>query len=222
MTDSVEDSFADTSLPEIPMEMEPVQLMNQLLTELTTKPSAEIHPIPFVGTVAENVLDWLESFNRIATHNVWNDQKQLQVIPVYLKNIDLIFYRSLPEQTKGNIELLKTALRDRYHTQDRLYDMRVKLHNLKQGSSLEEYINDLDNLARHLELPEQQKIYYLIFRLKHKLKKALLIRQPRTYDNAVTFAKRKHHFTKNKFETELIALLEDIRREVSLKHTGIK
>lgn len=100
--------------------------------------------------------------------------------------------------------------------------MRVKLHNLKQGSSLEEYINDLDNLARHLELPEQQKLYYLIFRLKHKLKKALLIRQPRTYDNAVTFAKRKHHFTNNKFETELIALLEDIRREVSLKHTGIK
>ena len=73
MTDSVEDSFADTSLPEIPMEMEPVQLMTQLLTQLTTKPSVEIHPIPFAGTVAENVLDWLESFNRIATHNVWND-----------------------------------------------------------------------------------------------------------------------------------------------------
>ena len=43
--------------------MEPVQLMNQLLTQLTTKPLNEIHPAPFAGTAAENVLSWLESFN---------------------------------------------------------------------------------------------------------------------------------------------------------------
>ena len=47
-----------------------MKLMNQLLTELTTKPSTEIHPVAFVGTAAENILDWLESFNRIVTHNV--------------------------------------------------------------------------------------------------------------------------------------------------------
>ena len=43
--------------------MEPVQLMNQLLTQHTMKPSTEIHPAPFAGTTAENVLNWLESFN---------------------------------------------------------------------------------------------------------------------------------------------------------------
>ena len=65
------------------------------------------------------------------------------------------FYRSLPDQTKAYVNLLKDALRDRFHTQDRLYDMCVKLHELRQGSSLEMYSNDLDILARHLELPEQ-------------------------------------------------------------------
>ena len=83
--------------PEPPIEMEPVQLMNQILTELTTKPSTEIQPSPFTGTAANDNLDWLESFDRIAAHNVWNGQKQLQVIPVYLKDTALIFYRSLPE-----------------------------------------------------------------------------------------------------------------------------
>ena len=117
--------------------MESVQLMNQLLTQLTTKPSTRIHPTPFTGTVANNILDWLENFDRIAAHNVWNDQKQLQVIPVYLKDTALNFYRSLPEQTKTDINLLKAALRYCYHTQDRLYGMRVKLHELRQGSSLE-------------------------------------------------------------------------------------
>ena len=50
--------------------MEPVQLMNQLLTQLTTKPSTQIHPTPFTGTAADNILDWLENFDRIAAHNV--------------------------------------------------------------------------------------------------------------------------------------------------------
>ena len=152
----------------------------------------------------------------------WNDQKQLQVIPVYLKDTALNFYRSLPEQTKTDINLLKAALRDRYHTQDRLYGMRVKLHELRQGFSLETYINDLDTLARHLELPEQQKIHYFIFGLKPKLKQALLIRQPQTYDDAVTFAKRKHHFADTDSDTQLMDLLQEIRKEVSLQHTGIK
>ena len=149
--------------------------MNQLLTQLTTKPSTEIHPTFFTGTAADNILDWLENFDRIAARNVWNDQKQLQVIPVYLKDTALNFYHSLPDQAKTDINLLKVNLRDRYHTQDQLCDMRVKLHELRQGSSLETYINDLNTLARHLELPQQQKIHYFIFGLKPKLKQALLI-----------------------------------------------
>ena len=100
--------------------------------------------------------------------------------------------------------------------------MRVKLHELRQGFSLGTYINDLDTLTRHLELPEQQKIYYFIFGLKHKLKQALLIRQRQTYDDAVTFAKRKYHFADTDSDTQLMGLLQEIRKEVSLKYTGIK
>ena len=94
LTDSSDNSL-DILLSELPIEMEPVQLMNQLLTQLTTKPSAEIHPIHFTGTNPDNFLDWIENFDDIAAHNVWNDQKQLQVIPVYLKITALNFYRSL-------------------------------------------------------------------------------------------------------------------------------
>ena len=77
--------------------MEPVQLMIQLLTQLTTKPLIEIQPTPFTGNATDNILDWLENFDRIAAHNIWNNHKQLQVIPVYLKDTTLNFYRSLPD-----------------------------------------------------------------------------------------------------------------------------
>ena len=202
--------------------MEPVQLMNQLLTKLTAKPSTEIHPTTFTETTADNMLDWIENFDRIAAHNVWNNQKQLQVIPVYLRDTAPNFYRSLPEQTKTDINLLKAALRDRYHTQDWLYDVRVKLQELRQESYLETYINDLDTLARHLELPEQQKIHYFTFGLTPKLKQALLIRQPQAYDDGVTFAKQKHHLSDAYSDTQLMDLLQEIHKEVSLKNTGIK
>ena len=86
--------------------MEPVQLMNQLLMQLTTKLSTKIHPTPLPGTA----IDWLENFDRIAVQNVWNDQKQLQIIPVYLKDTALNFYHSLPDQIKTDINLLKAAL----------------------------------------------------------------------------------------------------------------
>ena len=100
----------NTSLPELLIEMEPVQLMNQLLMQLTTKLSTKIHPTPLPGTAIDNILDWLENFDRIAVQNVWNDQKQLQIIPVYLKDTALNFYHSLPDQIKTDINLLKAAL----------------------------------------------------------------------------------------------------------------
>ena len=104
-TDSRDNSL-DISLPELPIKMEPKQLMNQLFTQLTTKLSTEIHPSPFTGTTAD-ILNRLENFDRISAHNVWNDQKQLQVIPVYLKDTAFNFSRSLPDQTKTDINLLK-------------------------------------------------------------------------------------------------------------------
>ena len=100
--------------------------------------------------------------------------------------------------------------------------MSVKLHELRQGSSIETYINDLDTLERHLEQPEQQKIHYLIFWLKPKLEQALLIWQPQTYDDAIIFAKRKHHFAGTNCNTQPTDLLQEIHEEVSLKHTGTK
>ena len=54
------------------------------------------------------------------------------------------------------------------------------------------------------------------------MKQALLIQQPQTYDDAVTFAKRRHHFADTDFDTQLMDLVQEIRKEVSLKHTGIK
>ena len=68
-TDSSDNSL-DTLLPDLPTEMEPVQLLNQLLMQLTTKPSTEIRATPCTGTATCNILDWLKNFDHIAARNV--------------------------------------------------------------------------------------------------------------------------------------------------------
>ena len=83
-------------------------------------------------------------------------------------------------------------------------------------------MTSINNLARHLQLPKQQKIHYFTFGLKPKLKQALLIRQTQIYNDAVTLAKGKPHFADTYSGTQLMDLLQEIRKEVSLKHTGIK
>ena len=55
--DSEKDNYVENSLPEISIEVEPVQLINQLLEQLTTKPSNKIYPTTFSGTAAENIVD---------------------------------------------------------------------------------------------------------------------------------------------------------------------
>lgn len=52
--------------------------------------------------------------------------------PCLSKQRSFEILRFLPEQIKGNLELLKIPLRDRFHTQDRQHEMRFKLHELKQ------------------------------------------------------------------------------------------
>ena len=69
-TDYSHDNSLDTSLPDLPIEMKPVQLMNQLLTQLTTKPSTKIHPTPFTETAAEKGSIYV---NRIKQYFTYDD-----------------------------------------------------------------------------------------------------------------------------------------------------
>ena len=51
-------------------------------------------------------------------------------------------------------------------------------------------------------------------KLQELLKQALFIRQPQTYDDAVTFAKGKHNFADNNSDALLMDLLQEIHKEV--------
>ena len=70
-----------------------------------------MHPSIFTGVEGEDTFSSLNKFEFIAAINNWNEEKEGLSIALYLDKPTLIYYNSLPEQTKVNQQLVKQALR---------------------------------------------------------------------------------------------------------------
>ena len=69
--------------------------------ELTTKPLTEIHPIPFTGTAADNILDWLKNINQIATHYLeWSETAANHPCPIKRHSFELFLLLTGPNKNQ--------------------------------------------------------------------------------------------------------------------------
>ena len=80
---------------------------------MVDKPITSMHPSIFTGAEGEDTFSSLNKFELIAAINNWNEEKEGLSIALYLDKPTLIYYKSLPEQTKANQQLVKQALRTR-------------------------------------------------------------------------------------------------------------
>ena len=62
-----------------------MEVLNRLLGALTAKRNLELHPTTFAENDSKNIQEWIKNFKRIATHSQLDEQKQHDVIPLYLK-----------------------------------------------------------------------------------------------------------------------------------------
>lgn len=61
-----------------------MEVLNKLLRLITTKPNLDLHPITFAGIDPKNIQEWFKNFNRTAAHNLWDKQKYVEVILLYI------------------------------------------------------------------------------------------------------------------------------------------
>ena len=62
------------------------------------RPVTELKPPTFSGKEKECIIDWITKFERTATHNEWDDDKQLTTLPLYLADGALVYYNNLDGQ----------------------------------------------------------------------------------------------------------------------------
>ena len=182
--------------------------VQQLLQALVDRPSQTMQPKVFTGSEKEDIITWIESYDRIAQDNGWNEEKQRRKIPLYLDKSALLYYNSLPDATKENQQLVKEALRRQYHSQDRQWRLRSELHTLTQTSTLTQYIDQLDVLCHQLAIDNEAKLHCFINGLKPHLKEALVLRQPGDYNTAVSYAKLKESASSTASYEEILKLLQ--------------
>jgi len=108
------------------------------------------------------------------TYNGWTNEKKLQAFPLSLEESALIYYNSLPLDTKNNYELLSQTFTDRYNSEEKRWHMKSKLLSLQQTGDLTSYVSEFEKLAEVLEVGPRDKKDFFVSGLKTHLREALL------------------------------------------------
>ena len=90
-------------------------------------------PDKFDWSHTTDVKSFFERFEECTKYNEWFKEKQLQAFPLYLTGNAKIFYRNLAESSKKSIEILRQSFKSYYNSEDQLWQLRTKLHNLRQN-----------------------------------------------------------------------------------------
>lgn len=117
--------------------------------------------LPFTGADGEDIVEWLSEFENVATMLNWNDQFRF----VYGKRlIKGVAYKFVNWQQIRTYQQLRAALRAEFRVKTNSKVVHEKLRNRKKrkNESFKEYIYEMVNIARKIELDEMAVIEYII------------------------------------------------------------
>ena len=57
-----------------------------------------------------DIVSWFRQFECCSTANAWNEEKQLQVLPAFLRGPAAAYFHALPDEVKGSYRNLKEQL----------------------------------------------------------------------------------------------------------------
>ena len=94
--------------------------------------------------------------------------------------------------TRNNFDLLTTALKERFFSDDFNWQLKQSLTSRQQGlhESLDSYIEFIDGTCRRLGVSKEDEFYYFVNGLRIEIKHEILMRQPKDYLTAVNLARR--------------------------------
>ena len=72
-------------------------------------------------------------FKRTATFNKWDNYEQICVFPLCLNKSASIFYESLPNKIKQDLQLIQQAFQNECEPPERVWIKKTLLYGLKEG-----------------------------------------------------------------------------------------
>ena len=151
-------------------------------------------PFTFSGST-DDVKDFFERFNECCHFNNWRANETTRALPLYLKGDAKVFYRTLEQEVKDDMQQLEERFIEKFDTPESRWQLRTELFSLRQSDDLDAYISKLTSITQKLNTDDQTKLDLFIQGLKPSLKKHILMSQPRDFEAAVRTAKMKDSFT---------------------------
>jgi len=191
----------------------------QAIAGVTTPPRPLITPDTFDGE-ASNWDDWVSHFESISRVNSWDESSKLLWLEVRLVGKARKAWNRLPEESKGNYNLAKTALRNRFEPDSRkdLYAAEFQTRRKRRDETWGDLADNLRTLAERgfPDLDERAKEKLSLDRFLGLLDRsdvAFAVRQkkPKCLDDAVAAT----------LEIESILALSSSRAGIQIGSLGV-
>ncbi|UYV63748.1 hypothetical protein LAZ67_2005487, partial [Cordylochernes scorpioides] len=152
------------------------------------------NPSMFSGEISEDPQAWLKGYERVASHNHWDDSLSLANVYFYLHGTAQRWYEN-NEENIPSWEIFKDQLGSVFGKKDNLRrqaEQKLKVRAQTRGETTEFYIQDVLRLCREVDaqMPEEERLSHLMKGVAEEVYRYLLPRDIATTDQFIAECRR--------------------------------
>ena len=169
----------------------------------------------FSGNPEEDIESLILNFNTYCNNTGKNDQYKAAHIPLLLKGEAHAVFRSLPQGDKENYEEICKQLRLNFGVVQMPGEVAYPLlTKLKMTTTVQEYLNQFRKLCTNLDVTPAMTQAFFIDGLTQKVKQYVTIRQPKSLNEAIQYAKQGEAIAPEPENTATKAAILQLTEEV--------
>ena len=167
--------------------LRPYDVMEYRGVQQSPAPTRSIVDIPkFSGQDSENIMEWMEHWNRSVVANRWSVHTELVMFPLFLVGRALQHFRTIPSEVRESVYELKREFERHYNSPLQRLQARNLLgeRSQKPNESVAEYYEDIFCLVQRawgtksLEYQREKSLEYFVKGLKQTIRKIFWGRNP--------------------------------------------
>ena len=197
------------------------QIRHPEINQPAVRPKRSVVDIQqFAGDDRDDVVEWLETWNRAAIANSWGPNEEKVMLPLYLKGRASQHYRHLQPQVRENIELLKRELESHFNSPSQRLHAKNLLgeRSQKPNETVADFYEEVCRLShrgfsnRSVEFQQEKSLENFIKGLKPTIKKIFWGDEPESLDEAYQKARTRELYLsskKSKFDVRAVEIEEE-------------
>ena len=197
------------------------RISQPIVNQAAARPKRSVVDIQqFKGEDRDDIVEWLETWNRAAVANSWGPNEEKVMLPLYLKGRASQHYRHLQPQVRENVDLLKSELEGHFNSPSQRLHAKNLLgeRSQKPNETVADFYEEVCRLShrgfsnRSVEFQQEKSLENFIKGLKPTIKKIFWGDEPESLDEAYQKARTRELYLsskKSKLDVRAVELEEE-------------